>query len=94
MANSVQVRVDTTPNPNSLKFTLDREVWSGRARTVASKDEAFGMPLAGALLDIAGVKSVFFLKDFITVNREPSAAWEPIAEAVIATIERHFADEP
>ena len=86
MAGSVEVRVDATPNPNSLKFTADRELWPARARTIASKDQARDMPLAARLLDVPGIKSLFFLRDFLTVTREPGADWEPITAAVLEAI--------
>jgi hypothetical protein len=92
MTLPVQVTVEATPNPNSLKFTVDRELWSGRARTVSSKDEAFGLPLAARLLDVPGVKSVFFLRDFVTVSRQPDTDWSTIVPAVTAAIEAQFAE--
>ena len=93
MSSPGRVRVEQTPNPNSLKFTADRELWSGRARTVSSPDEAFGLPLAARLLAIPGVRSVFFLRDFVTVSRAPDAEWEPIATAAVQAIEEHLAGE-
>ncbi len=91
MTGPVEVRVEATPNPNSLKFTVNREVWSGRARTVAGRDDALGLPLAVRLLAVPGVKSLFFLRDFITVTRDPGADWTPIAAAVKQAIEQHYA---
>ena len=91
MAGPVQVTVEATPNPNSLKFTVNRELWSGRPLTVASTMDAFALPLAARLLDVPGVKSLFFLRDFVTVTRRPDADWEPIAAAVQQAIQEHFA---
>ena len=88
MAGSVEVKVDATPNPNSLKFTADRELWPARARTIASKDQARDMPLAARLLDVPGIKSLFFLRDFLTVTREPGADWEPITASVLNAIRK------
>ena len=82
MTGPVEVTVEATPNPNALKFTVNRELWSGRPLTVSSRLEAFTMPLAGRLLDVPGVKRLFFLRDFVTVTREPDAEWEAIAPAV------------
>ena len=93
MTQQVSVRVEATPNPNARKFTLDRELWPGRARTVNSPDEALGLPLAARLLAIPGVKSLFFLRDFITVTREPDADWEPITAAVHQAIGQSFQEE-
>src|SRR5262249_16440787 len=90
MSGPVEVQVEPTPNPNSLKFTVNREVWSGRARTVTNRDDALGLPLAARLLGIPGVKSLFFLRAFITVTRHRGGDWQPIADAVKQAIEEHY----
>jgi hypothetical protein len=92
MADPVHVLAEATPNPNSMKFTVNRELWAGRARTVASADEAFGFPLAARLLTVPGVKNLFFLRDFVTVSREPAAAWDALTPAVTAAIQEHFSE--
>ena len=91
MSDPVAVRAEPTPNPNAMKFTVNRELVSGGARTVSSTPEAFGLPLAGRLLEIPGVRSLFFLRDFVTVTREHGAEWEPITTAVDRAIKDHFA---
>lgn len=88
----VEVRAERTPNPNALKFTVNRELWRGAARTVASGAQAAGFPLAAQLLAIPGVQSLFFLRDFVTVTRDPNVEWEPITAAVTSAIE-HFYEE-
>jgi hypothetical protein len=93
MSNGVQVTAEATPNPNSMKFTVNRELWAGRARTVASADEAFGFPLAARLLAVPGVRSLFFLRDFVTVTRQPGVAWDALAPAVNSAIQEHFAEQ-
>lgn len=90
MAGPVQVMAEATPNPNSMKFTVNRELWAGRARTVASADEAFGFPLAARLLAVPGVRGLFFLRDFVTVTRQPGVPWDALAPAVNAAIHEHF----
>jgi hypothetical protein len=91
MAEPLQIRVEATPNPNSLKFSANRTVWEGRAQTFNSADEALMSPLAQRLLAVPGVKSVFFLRDFVTISREPGAEWEPIAAQVEAVLRGHLA---
>lgn len=90
MAEPIQVTVSTTPNPQALKFTVNREVWPGRARTVNSPDEALGFPLAARLLTVPGVKSLFFLRDFITVTRAGDTDWETITDGVTAVVTEFY----
>jgi hypothetical protein len=93
MAVPARITVEATPNPNALKFTVDRVLWPGRARTVATPEQAFGFPLAARLLAVPGVRSLLFLRDFVTVTRVPEADWEPIIAAVKQAIEAHYAGE-
>ena len=90
MADPLTVRVEATPNPNSLKFSTNRTLWEGRAQTFSSPEQAVMSPLARDLLAVPGVKSVFFLRDFLSVSREAGAPWEPIAERVEAILRQHF----
>lgn len=90
MPDPLIIRVEQTPNPNALKFSTNRTLAEGRAQTFASTEQALLSPLAGALLRIDGVKSVFFLRDFASVTRVDGAAWEPIIEGVQAAMARHF----
>lgn len=82
MADELEIRIEGTPNPNSLKFSTNRTIWEGRAQTFSDQSQAFASPIARSLLGVPGVKSVFFLRDFVTISREPDVAWESIAPEV------------
>jgi hypothetical protein len=92
MDGPLEIRVERTPNPEALKFSVNRELWSGRPLTVSDPLQAFAMPLAGSLLRLPGVKSLFFLRDFVTVTREPGADWGVLTEAVEDALRQHFAE--
>jgi hypothetical protein len=87
----IEVWTEHTPNPNALKFTLNRTVAEGRSKTYASAEAAEASPLAKALFEIAGVKSLFFLNNFITVTREPGSDWPAISRQVEERIRAHYA---
>lgn len=86
MAEPVEVVAEPTPNPNAFKFTVNREVNAGRGQTFASPSEALPSPLAQWLFQVGGVRSLFFLKDFITVARRPEVDWDDIVPRVAALI--------
>ena len=90
MPDELQVRVEPTPNPNSLKFSTNRTLWEGRAQTFSDQAQALTSPLARALLGVPGVKSVFFLRDFVTVSRDANTPWESIAPEVERIIREHL----
>ncbi len=73
--------VQPTPNPNAAKFMLDRPVCE-QPSSFLHAGEAQGNPLATELFGIAGVSSLLFLGDFITVNKRPDADWVRITRDV------------
>lgn len=82
------VRVQSTPNPNAMKFSLDRPVVEGSAsRTLGSPEAARGDPLAEPLFALAGVASVFMVADFITVIKTPNASWDVLVPDVVSVLE-------
>ncbi len=81
------VRIENTPNPNALKFTVGVDV--GGPKTfipTQSTDD----PMALALFQIEGVTSVFMTADFVTLTKSPDADWGGIAPAAQAILEETF----
>jgi hypothetical protein len=79
------VEVQPTPNPNALKFVLDRTIVP-QPLSMFNRDAATGNPLAEKLFGIEGVASLLFLGDFITVNKAPTAKWADITPKVKALL--------
>lgn len=90
MSEPVQVRVEPTPNPNSAKFVLNKEVPGGEMKSYMRREDASGDPLGEALFAIEGVESVFMIANFITVNKAASADWAeivpPVEEAILSNL--------
>ena len=76
MPEPLEIIVEGTPNPNAVKFTLNRVVSTqGKTYRDAATADA---PWAKALLGIPGVAQVFGMNNFISVNKTPDAEWEII----------------
>jgi len=75
------VDIQPTPNPNAAKFVLDRPV-AEQPVSFFNPDAAANHPLATRLFAIPGVSSLLFLKDFITVNKQPQTKWPALKRAV------------
>jgi hypothetical protein len=90
MADDLTIEVQPTPNINALKFITNRRLTEGRSQTFRSAEDAAASPLAAALLRVPGVVQVFFLNDFITVTRDPTAGWDAIAGDVERLIREHL----
>ena len=80
MAFSV-VEVQPTPNPNALKFMLDRPI-TERPTSFFNAAAADGHPIASRLFAIPGVSSLLLLGDFVTVNKTPDSSWPAIKTRV------------
>jgi hypothetical protein len=77
--------VQPTPNPNALKFVLDRVI---AEQPTSFLDPASGQdhPIASKLFSISGVSSLLMLGDFVTVSKRPEARWAEIKPKVEQTL--------
>ena len=75
------VEVQPTPNPNALKFMLDREI-AAQPASFFNAAAATDHPIAKRLFAIPGVSSLLLLGDFVTVNKAADASWPQIKEKV------------
>ncbi|WP_085521770.1 NifU N-terminal domain-containing protein [Tuberibacillus sp. Marseille-P3662] len=81
---SIDVRADTTPNPNAMKFTATKKLFDNRV--IASKGDDVDHALAQQLLKLDGVDNIFGYGDFVTVNKTMDADWDEL----VAKIEEVF----
>lgn len=89
----LSVRVEQTPNPEAMKFSLNRAPFDPRrGQTYSEPSEAFLSPLARSLFAVPGVAGVFLLRDFVTIRRAPGADWPAIAAAVEQVLHDFFAE--
>lgn len=73
--------IQPTPNPNALKFILDRTI-SEQPASFFDSQAARNHSLACRLFEVEGVASLLLLGDFITVNKTPEADWAAIKRGV------------
>ena len=88
MSDPLAIDVQTTPNPNAAKFTLNRTV---AAQGTTYRDPAAAPAWVQRLLGIAGVTQVFALQTFITVSKIPEGDWSVIAPQVERVLNEAFA---
>ena len=83
---SFEVReVQPTPNPNAVKFVLDRVI-ADRPMSFLSPAVGNEDPIASQLFAINGVSGLLFLGDFVTVSKRPEARWADITAKVKQTL--------
>jgi hypothetical protein len=87
----VTVAAEPTPNPNAMKFNCSVTVVDKGSRSY-DPSSADVPAWARALLALEGVRSVFAVRDFVTVTKEADADWavlvEPIGAALRAGLSR------
>ncbi len=88
MAEPLTISGQGTPNPNAVKFTLNRVV---AAQGTSYRDAATATGWANELLSIPGVVQVFALNTFVSVTKAPDADWNTLGPQVEAVLRRAFA---
>ncbi|MFT4513985.1 MAG: hypothetical protein ACI89X_000079 [Planctomycetota bacterium] len=72
------ISIEPTPNPNSMKLNLGESLPKGMSRTYTAEEKGDCPDYIARLLNVSGVKSLFHMQDFIAIQREPRADWQPI----------------
>ena len=85
--NDIIVRVLPTPNPNALKFVVNRTVKENGKATFARPSEAMGVRLAEDLFMIEGVRQLHFFENVITVTYSEEADVDTLRLEVTAVLQ-------
>lgn len=88
----IEVRPEATPNPNAIKFTLDRPSTEGRAQTFRAGSDPAESPLGARIFALDGVTNVFMTANFVSVTKEDDIDWQELAPLVVAELEAHFGE--
>jgi len=67
-----------TPNPQAYKFTIEGHTFP-QPVTLSDAAAAAGTPFE-ALFKLPGVAGVFATANFVTVTKQPDAAWDQLIE--------------
>jgi len=86
----MDVTPEATPNPNAVKFTLDRPSTEGRGQTFRAGSDPADSPLGARIFALDGVTNVFMTANFVSVTKEDDADWDALVPLVIEELEAHF----
>ena len=78
--------IESTPNPNAMKFVLRDPLTWGVSRSYDNAGAAQDDPLASALFDIEHVTNVFYVDHWITVTQDGGADWQELTRKVAEPI--------
>ncbi len=88
----VSVTPEPTPNPNALKFTLDRPATDKPTETFRDGSDPAESPLGARIFALGGVTNVFLTADFVSVTKEPEVEWDTLGPQVVVELQAHFED--
>lgn len=83
----MDITIQPTPNPNALKFILDKDVKTEGKTSFKNPRQAKDVPLAAALFDLRGVDQVHFFQNVITVSKFTFEPWETLEPAIKTQVE-------
>ena len=86
------VQIETTPNPNSLKFLPGKTVSNSGSFEITKKDDVKN-ELVRNIMSVNGVEGIFLSKDFISVNKYDETSWDDIKHIVISLINDFYSDD-
>jgi NFU1 iron-sulfur cluster scaffold homolog, mitochondrial len=82
-----KLMIQSTPNPNALKFILNMPVIEEGNVTYKGVEECVHNPLAKAIFEQSNfVKEVYFFDNYITVTQNGTADWDELEGKIQATI--------
>ena len=81
--------IEPTPSPHTMKLNLDRRLPGDRGITYTADNREEAPEILRRILEIPGVRSVFQVADFVSVERHPKADWREI----LAGVKRAFGEE-
>lgn len=83
----MNIQVQPTPNPNALKFILNKDVKAEGKTSFKNPNQAKDIPLAAGLFDLRGVDQIHFFQNVITVSKFTFEPWDSLEPSVITLIE-------
>lgn len=82
------IRMESTPNPNAMKFTTDKLIFEGTKSYSLMPGETSEHEILNELMKIEGVDNVFGYQNFVTVNKKFDVEWEELSPRVIEVMEK------
>jgi len=85
------VSLEFTPNPNTLKFVVNRELLAQGAANFADRSKADGKStLASKLFNTPGVGGVMIGRNFVTITKTETGDWDIVHEKSRDILEQHL----
>jgi Fe-S cluster biogenesis protein NfuA len=88
---SVNISLEWTPNPSTLKYVVDRQLLPRGAVNLTSPEAAAQKsPLASKLFALPGVTGVMIGPTFVTITKGGEGEWDDLNDRVMSTLDAHL----
>lgn len=74
--------IEPTPSPNTMKIILDHELQMGKSHNYKKETAANAPSVIQNILQIAGIKGVYHVADFLAVERNAKYDWKDLLPQV------------
>ena len=82
----VAILTQFTPNPNAMKFILNRDVKSAGKMTFTAAEEAASVPLVADLFALPYIQQIHLFENVITITKAHDPDWDVVTGEVKDTI--------
>ena len=89
MTQTLFVRAEMTPNPQTLRFVTNQTLTEHPTEFKKAAD-AVSAPLARKLFGFPWTDSIYLGRDFIAVTKQDWVDWETLAEPLTSLIQEHL----
>ena len=87
----VYVSLEFTPNPNTLKYSVNRQLLDqGAVNFITKSDADARSPLAAKLFAVPGISGVMLGKNFVTITKTEEGDWDLVHKSSSTIIESHL----
>ena len=91
--SQVYVSLEFTPNPNTLKYSVNRELLARGAVSFTRKEDAEKRsPLAAQLFGVSGICGVMIGTNFVTVTKTEDGDWDLVHKSCSNLIEKYLVE--
>src|SRR4051812_35493675 len=84
-----QVFYEATPNPQAMKFVLDRQVCESQHQ-YREAGETLNSPLAAKIFGFPWAQGVFIDPHFVTITKQEWVDWQILADPLASLIAEHL----
>tara|TARA_B100001121_G_scaffold235640_1_gene209220 strand:- start:470 stop:1018 length:549 start_codon:yes stop_codon:yes gene_type:complete len=85
------IQIETTPNPNSLKFLSEKIISAiGNEEFQKKNSKDLNNPFIRELLDFKGVELILLSKNFLSVKKTEDVSWNELKPMIISHLNHYF----